>query len=211
MPAKTTIGLSFDDGYLAQFKWARGAFRWNVPATFYINPCVINQAGWLQERMLKQMSEEWGHSIANHTWNHESPRACRARGCSPTPFGEIVDSAERTRDWLDARGWTEASSWVALPYGQRGGQWTPKALETMRAAGFTVLRDVLFLGEEPESRELPSALEDTDTPLVEGKCNLYYFHHDFNTWDHEYEMLLNRIEAAVLDGTATVTKPPEWR
>ena len=201
--AETTVGLSFDDNLLSQFKWSRAAWRWGVRAVLYVNPATIGVPGWLEERMLRQAVEEWGHVAGNHTWNHESPKK--------TAVGEVVESAERTREWLDAKGWTEGSSWLALPWGVRGGRWTEESLEALRTAGFKLLRDVRFLGEAPESGAMPQALEWWEEGLVEGKCNLYYFHHDGNTLDSEYEMLLNRIEDVVKSGRARNTLPPEWR
>ena len=71
------VAISFDDGLLDQFKWARGLYRYGIQGTFYICPFHVGHTGCLMPDQLKRMHEEWGHTIANHFWLHERPNGGR--------------------------------------------------------------------------------------------------------------------------------------
>ncbi len=41
------VAISFDDGILSQFKWARGLFHYGIKGTFYISPFHVGDKGFL--------------------------------------------------------------------------------------------------------------------------------------------------------------------
>ena len=105
---KTRIAISFDDGLLAQFKWARGLYRHSMIGTFYINPFNINRFGFLTLDQLKKMKNEWNHTIANHLWLHESP--------ATASMDIVLGNLAAAGDWLERNGFEDGSRLLALPY-----------------------------------------------------------------------------------------------
>lgn len=183
---KTRVAISFDDGLLAQFKWARGLFRYNITGTFYVNPFYIDHAGFLSLDQLKKMKNEWGHVIANHLWLHESPASVDM----DIIFGNLAAAG----DWLERNGFGDGSRLLALPYGSVGGKWTEDHINVLLDE-CEQIRDV-GSGINDFGSSLITAVESTDVISVENKLLCYYFHGNHNTSDHDFISLLEELKSS---------------
>lgn len=176
------IALSFDDGLLAQFKWARGLYRYEIPGTFYVNPFFIGFGNYLTLDQLKQM-KDWGHTIANHLWLHEVP--------AKIGIDVILGNYYMAKKWLEKNGFEDGSALVALPYGSVGGKWTDEHIETM-LDNCDQIRDVGLSCNSYGSKVI-SAVESTDLILVEDQLICHYFHGNHNTSDKNFVEFLDNI------------------
>lgn len=179
------LGISFDDSLVSQLKWARTMWKLGLQGVFYISPGRLGKRPDLQRGewfLTKDHVKEiasCGHLVGNHTWDHEAPR-------KNTPQ-EVLESIKKAAEWLEIEGYSP--SFLALPWGVRGGGWTAEALEGLKGAGY-ILRDVAFEGER--DRLLPSALESTALGLAPGE-NLRYFHGNRNTPDDQMARFLYHV------------------
>ena len=191
------VGISFDDSYIAQLKWARTMHKLGLRGTFYISPSALDDIHKLLGWTLPKMAE-WGHLIGNHTWVHDAPAKASEE--------EVLTSIYRAASWLRERGYCEEL--LALPYGVRGGKWSPSFLKRLQHDGY-MLRDVRFKGEAPGSRRLPSALESAATTFteVEGWPDLRYFHGNHNTSDADMAEFLFALADGVAAGELQVVLP----
>ena len=198
------VGLSFDDGLLDQFKWARTMNVLGLRGVFYISPGRVGGQLWLQEWQLEQMTKEWGMVIGNHTWDHECPRT------KDIGEKETLESIERAGEWLEKRGY--ASKLFALTYGTKGGGWKEEFVGDLQTKGY-VLRDVRFEGEAANGHLLPSALESA-TPTFADAPDLRYFHGNHVTSDDEMARLLYAVAEKKAAGELTLLLPQmgekEW-
>ena len=186
---KSRIAISFDDGLLAQFKWARGLYKYNISGTFYINPFNLGGYGFLTLDQLKKMKNEWGHVIANHLWLHESP--------ATVSMEIVLGNLFAARDWLERNGFEEGSRLLALPYGSRGGRWTEDHINVLFGE-CEQIRDV-GSGVNHFICKMPTAVESTDLMHIEGKLLCHYFHGNHNTSDHDFVSFLEEIENSDLE------------
>lgn len=191
------LGISFDDGLMDCFKWSRGMFSFGIRGIFYVCPKRIDTLGFLKTYSLDTMVNEWNHVIANHTWDHEAPKV--------NTFAEIMDSLKKSTNWLMERDY--AYEHLALPYGVRGGGWED-LVELLKERGY-ILRDVRFKGEKPGTRDLPSAIENTEEELIDEERNYLYFHHNKNTRDDKFVQMLERAVKLRDDGKLTFFPQPE--
>jgi len=189
---KPIISLSFDDGNLDQFKWARGLYRFNIPGTFFVNPSMLDRPGKLYLWMLKKMHDEWGHVIANHMWKHSSAISLSLK--------RTLKSIERTDEWLAKHGFNDGVGLLALPYGSIGGRWG-EYLDEIYAAT-RMVRDVSDDGENEKDWEyVLSAYGDNVNKMFEilnsmkdDHIYLFYFHHSQHTFDPSFIKFLERID-----------------
>lgn len=180
------ITISFDDGLLTQFKWARGLYRYEIPATFYINPFFIGFGNYLSLDQLKQM-KDWGHVIANHLWLHESP--------ATVSMDVILGNYAMAGEWLDKHGFEDGSTLVALPYGSIGGRWTEEHISTMLEY-CDQIRDVRFDHDTAFNEygsKVIKAIESTKLVLAEDKLICHYFHGNHNTSDENFVAFLDDV------------------
>lgn len=179
----TYVDLSFDDGLVAQLKWARVMNALGLRGTFYVCPGLLGQEGYLTEAQLETLAL-YGHRIANHTWEHEHPARCSVV--------EVLKGLDKARQWLDARGY--AGSVLALPKGSRSGGWGPAAVETLTRLGYVGMRDVRFSGEATDVfAPRVSALETTDVFAIGIGLNAFYHHDNRNTNDAELSVFLTTV------------------
>ena len=179
------VSLSFDDGLLDQFKWARGLYRYGIRATFYVNPFTIGFTNYLKTWQLHKMQNEWHHTIANHFWIHEAP----AEGGT---IEELLVNLVYASKWLEENGFAEGSKLVALPYGSVGGKWTDEHIKMLTKNDYQV-RDVGNGTNGLEPSMLLNACESTYWPLQDDSLNLRYFHWNSNTSDLDLMTFVSRI------------------
>lgn len=190
------VAISFDDGLLDQFKWARGLWRCDIQGTFYINPFRIGHRMCLTLDQLKRMRDEWGHTIANHLWIHEAPKGSVL---NPNPVSEqvLIRDMLFAAEWLEKNGFDKGSLLVALPFGSEGGKWTDEIIYNMLEF-CDQIRDVGD-GVNLKRSKILSAIETTkviDAPDDALVC--YYFHGNYNTSDSAFlELLYGLREAGV--------------
>ncbi len=180
------IALSFDDGLLSQFKWARGLYRYEIPATFYVNPFFIGFSNYLSLDQLKQM-KDWGHTIANHLWLHESP--------ATVSMNIILGNYRKAGEWLDKHGFEDGSTLLALTFGSVGGRWPEECINTMLEY-CDQIRDVKFTHETAFNNyglKIINAIESTDLVLEEDKLICHYFHGNDKTSDKAFVNFLDDI------------------
>jgi len=191
MKQRIEVALSFDDGLLDQFKWARALYRYRIKGTFYICPFYIGNIGHLNADQLKQMHDEWGHVIANHFWLHEAPRG--SKQCNDAVGDQVlIRNMLFAAEWLDKNGFDDGKSLVALPFGSAGGGWS-KALINNLLKFCDQIRDV-GSGVNKKGSRILTAMETTD--LINAPDNslvCYYFHGNHNTADQDLINLLNKL------------------
>ena len=194
------FAISFDDGLLDQFKWARGLYRFEIQGTFYINPFRVGHTMYLDLDQLKRMHDEWGHVIANHFWLHECPKGCHN---NPSPISNQVLLRNMTfgAEWLDDHGFEDGSRLVALPFGSVGGGWSKELIKNL--LNFCdQIRDVGNGINMKKSRVL-NAVETTnivDAPDDALVC--YYFHGNHNTSDTAFVDLLEKLKNSDVEFTS---------
>lgn len=184
------VAISFDDGLLDQFKWARGLYRYGISGTFYINPCFVGNPWILTLDQLKKMKNEWGHVIANHFWIHEAP----AMGLS---MDIILGNFDAAKKWLDDNGFEDGSRLLALPFGSEGGKWTEEHLHALFER-CDQIRDVGSGLNEPGAKLL-TATESTGFVDVSNKLMCHYFHSNHKTSEHSNNAVSDRDFVAFLD------------
>ena len=189
------IDISFDDGWMDQLHWARYMQALGLRGTFYVCPGLIGKPGRLTEEHL-QLLASWGHRIANHTWEHECPRA----------IGEAktLEGLEHARQWLAERGW--AADVVALVKGSRGGGWSEAFVAQVLTHGFVGMRDVRFKSESVNVfAPRVAALEMADVMAVTPGLNAFYFHNHNNVQESALVEFLSTIARWQETGVAKVT------
>lgn len=167
------VAISFDDGLIAQYKWARALHHYGIVGTFYINPFLIGFQRFLKLEHLRRMHDEWGHTIANHFWTHEAP----ANGVSTAALIANLNYAKR---WLIDRGFEEGAELVALPYGSIGGHWSPAICQKI-LQHCVQIRDVSDGENDADERVFLGAIESTDVAFTDDKLTLVYFHGNTET------------------------------
>lgn len=186
------VALSFDDGLLDQFKWARGLYRYGVQGTFYICPFHVGYKGYLTLDQLRRMHDEWGHTIANHFWLHEAPigsKQVRVPICDQVLLRNMIFGA----GWLDDNGFDDGSALVALPFGSRGGGWSKEIIENLLEF-CDQIRDVGDGINLRKSRFLNAAETTRVIDAPDGTLICYYFHGNHNTSDKDFMGLLDELE-----------------
>lgn len=194
------VAISFDDGMLDQFKWARALWRCEIEGTFYINPFRIGHGKYLTLDQLKRMQDEWGHTIANHLWIHESPNGSKL---SREPVSEqvLIRDMLFAAEWLDKNGFDAGSLLVALPFGSEGGKWTDEIIQNMLEF-CDQIKDVgdginLKKSKILTARETTEIINAPDSALV---C--YYFHDNLGTSDTAFLDLLYKLRDAEVKFTS---------
>jgi len=67
------VAITFDDGYRDNFEIAFPLLKqFGFPATFFVSPETLGQEGYLDWKMLREMSETPGIEIASHGLFHET-------------------------------------------------------------------------------------------------------------------------------------------
>jgi len=201
--SKPIVSLSFDDGNLSQFKWARGLHYFNITGTFYVNPSMLNRSGKLHDWMLRKMHDEWGHVIANHMWEHKSAKSLSLK--------EAIDSIKRTDDWLIKNGFEDGAGLLALPYGSVGGRWNEYKDEICNVV--KLVRDVSNTGINKNDYDCTlSALGDNVGKMFEilnvvkdDFVYLFYFHSSQNTFDPHFVKFLERLNELRTEGKIDIT------
>jgi len=190
------FAISFDDGLMPQFKWARGLWRYGIRGTFYVNPFYIGFREHLMLDHLKRMRDEFGHTIANHFWLHECPR--NFEGINDEIVKKILRrNLSKASEWLEENGFGDGKRLVALPYGSNGGGWNKEWIEEIledcdqvrdvNCDGINLSRSRVLRAVEysPDSRDVfgmtSKMIDAPDESLV---C--YYFHHNLNTKDDDF-------------------------
>ena len=194
------VAISFDDGFLDQFKWARALWRCKIEGTFYVNPFRIGHRMYLTLDQLKRMREEWGHTIGNHLWIHEAPMGSafsEAPVCEQVLIRDMLFAAE----WLDKNGFDDGSLLVALPFGSKGGGWSSEIIHNMLEF-CDQIRDIgdginLKKSKILTSRETIELIDAPDSALV---C--YYFHCNDVTTDTGFLDLLYKLREADVEFTS---------
>ena len=183
------VSLSFDDNCLAQFKWSRGLFYYKIPGTFFVNPATIDTESGLKLWMLKKMHDEWGHTIANHMYDH--------KGARMLSLPETLESIDKTDKWLVENGFEDGVGLLALPYGSVGGRWNEYLPEMIKHT--KAIRDV-GSGVNKIGSKILNALGDKVNDMLnvltqyqELELCLFYFHDDFRTSDSSFLTLLERL------------------
>ncbi len=120
------ICLTFDDGLIDQYKWAKVLHNNGIKGTFYINPFNIGIRGFLTLAQLKEM-QGWGHLIANHFWIHESP--ANLSFDFETNLKILLGNLACAKKWLYENGFSNGAELVALTYGSEGGKWTQEYID----------------------------------------------------------------------------------
>ena len=181
------IFLSFDDGFLDQFKWARALFYYKIKGTFYINPFNIDIVGYLKMWQLRKMHDEWGHVIANHLWSHE---------CPTIGFTEMALSSEfeTTRQWLCDNNFEDGSMHVALPYGSNAGKWTLEYVTQMSKLADSVRDAGKQTQEIIDKTDMICAKETTQIDLDGSEICARYFHNYPNLKDVDFLEMLATID-----------------
>lgn len=181
------LSLSFDDGLKDQYKWARGLYRFGYKATFFINPSRLRHTGFLKLDWLKEMHDEWGHTIANHLWTHECPMAVDMR--------ILVRNCDYAAKWLTKHGFGDGADLVALPFGSLGGGWKDEYIAEMfehcsLIRDVSLNDDVSYLGNKRVY-----ALESTAPvhPAWIGTISRY-FHGNHMTPDKDFVDFLSYIK-----------------
>ncbi len=182
----TKVAISFDDGVIDQFKWARALNHFGIVGTFYINPFCVGLFRFLNLQQLRRMHDEWGHTIANHFWLHEAP----ANGVS---IQALISNLEYAKKWLVDNGFEDGKDLVALPYGSIGGHWTPSICKKLLNHCIQI-RDVSDGFNDLDETELLGAVENVEAKFVDDKLNLVCFHQVTETiTDAKMMLLFERI------------------
>lgn len=180
------VAISFDDGILSQYKWARALHHYGIEGTFYINPFAIGFKGFLSLPQLERMHDEWGHVIANHFWTHECPK-------NNVSTEALIASLEYAKKWLVSNGFENGADLVALTFGSEGGRWSPAICQKI-IKHCTQIRDVSDGYNDVDEKVYLGASEDTELVFVEGKLNLVYFHQNTDiTTDDKMMKLFERM------------------
>jgi hypothetical protein len=183
--------ISFDDGLIEQFKWARGLYRCGIVGTFYINPAeiILNNPKNLSLDMLKRMKNEFGHTIANHLWTHECPR-------NGLTIESICCLYNKAKDWLTLNGFEDGANLLAITYGSEGGCWTKDKLDYILSNTNCIqIRDAKDDGyNDLDEKVILKAREDSNMKFLEDKLNLVYLHGNHNTTDEAFVNLLDRLK-----------------
>lgn len=181
------IFLSFDDGFLDQFKWARALFSYQIKGTFYINPYTLDSSGYLKMWQLKKMHDEWGHIIANHLWSHE---------CPVLGLTELAVAAEfeATRQWLCDNGFEDGSMHVALPFGSQGGGWTLESIRHLEKLADSVRDAGVQTQEVIDNTSMIWAQEITSIDLDGSDICARSFHQYPNLKDDDFLAMLEMID-----------------
>jgi len=200
------VSLSFDDSLVDQFKWARTMALLNLKGVFYVSPGRLNRppnfkrCEWfLTEEHVERMAK-WGHTIGNHTWDHEAP--------GMVGVADTVASIEKAAEWLAERSY--ASKLLALPFGSRGGKWPQGLLSDLITEGY-ILRDVRFENDAPDLK-LPcsAALESTVFPDLDfSGIDYRYFHGNHATSDDDLADFLYGLNELRSAGRLSVVLPTE--
>lgn len=186
------FAISFDDGLLDQFKWARALYRFEIQGTFYVNPFRVGHRMFLDLDQLKRMHDEWGHIIANHFWIHESPKGCHY---SQTPITDQVLLRNMTfgAEWLRDHGFEDGSKLVSLPFGSKAGKWGDDLIEHLLDY-CDQIRDTGDGINLKRSRIL-NALETTNMiKASDDALTCYYFHSNKDTGDLDFLNLLHELK-----------------
>lgn len=187
------IAISFDDGLLDQFKWARGLYQYGISGTFYICPFFVDHPWYLTLDQLKRMKNDWGHVIANHFWIHECP-------ADKANMDIILGNLALAGQWLDEHGFEDGSKLLALPYGSVGGKWTDEHIKELFEY-CDQIRDV-GSGLNDFGKKFLSATDSTNFIDVKDKLMCHYFHSNhsasgaFDTSDEDFISFLDSIKAS---------------
>ncbi len=114
------------------------------------------------------MQDEWGHTIANHFWLHESP----ANGVK---LDILIRNLNYAKQWLVDRGFKDGAELVALPYGSTGGHWSPLSCQKI-LEHCVQIRDVGDGINDLDEKVYLEAVESVKIGFVDDKLNLVYFH-----------------------------------
>lgn len=181
------IFLSFDDGFLDQFKWARALFYYKIEGTFYINPLSIDAKGFLKMWQLKKMHDEWGHVIANHLWSHECPLHSMTKLSVAAEF-------EATRQWLCDKGFEDGGMHLALPYGSKGGKWTLEFIDLLEKLSDSIRDAGTQTQEIIDNTTILSSQETTKIDLNGSEICARHFHMYPNLKDDAFLAMLAEID-----------------
>ncbi len=184
--------ISFDDGLLDQFKWARALYQLGIQGTFYVNPFCVGHRMWLDLDQLKRMHDEWGHTIANHFWLHEAPVGSKEHW-SPVSDQVLLRNMIFGQKWLDEHGFEDGSLLTALPFGSKAGEWSDDLVDNLLEF-CDQIRDVgsginLEKSKRLFSKETTNIIDAPDTALV---C--YYFHSNAGTKDSDFIDLIYKLK-----------------
>lgn len=186
------FAISFDDGMLDQFKWARGLYQFGIQGTFYINPFRVGHTMYLDLDQLKRMHDEWGHVIANHFWLHECPKGCHS---NPSPISDqvLLRNMAFGAEWLNDHGFEDGNKLLALPFGSKSGGWSDDLVKLL-LENCDQIRDTgdginLKKSKILNAMEATSIIEAPDNALV---C--YYFHNNRDTKDSDFLNLLYELK-----------------
>lgn len=200
------VAISFDDGLLDQFKWARALNACGIKGTFYINPFHVGHATrsivYLTIDQLKKMHDEWGHTIANHFWLHECPRGSKDSSI-PVSDQVLIRNMMFGAEWLDDNGFGDGSMLAALPFGSVGGKWSDKLINNLLEF-CDQIKDV-GSGINKQGSRILTAAETTD--LIEAPDDTlvcYYFHGNFMTTDNSFLNLLYKLRDADVEFTSMI-------
>lgn len=186
------FAVSFDDGLLDQFKWARGLYRLGIQGTFYVNPFNIGHRMQLDLDQLKRMHDEWGHVIANHFWLHESPKGCHSNA-SPISDQVLLRNMTFGAEWLGLHGFEDGSKLVALPFGAEAGKWSDKLIKHLLEY-CDQIRDTGD-GINLKKSKILKAIETTDMiEAPDGALVCYYFHSNRDTDDLDFLNLFRKLK-----------------
>lgn len=194
------VAISFDDGLLDQFKWARALWRCKIEGTFYICPFYVGHRSYLTLDQLKRMHDEWGHTIANHFWLHEAPGGSKISS-APVSDQVLLRNMIFGAEWLKDKGFADGSMLTALPFGSEGGGWRKELIENL--LNFCdQIRDVGSGVNLKKSRILAAAETTSVIDAPDDALVCYYFHGNFVTTDTAFLDLLYNLRESGVDFTS---------
>ena len=194
--------ISFDDGLLDQFKWARALWRCKIKGTFYINPFHVGHRRRLTLDELKRMHDEWGHTIANHFWTHESPNGGYL-SVIPVSKQVLIRNLTFASEWLNDNGFGDGSMLVALPFGSKGGGWSKELINNL--LNFCdQIRDV-GSGINKKGSRILTAIETTEMiDASDDSLVCYYFHGNHMTSDGSFLDFLYKLRESGVEITSMI-------
>lgn len=194
------VAISFDDGLLDQFKWARALHNCEIKGTFYICPFHVGHQGCLTLDQLKRMHDEWGHTIANHFWLHESPKGSKLNA-EPVSEQILIRNMIQAENWLTENGFADGGKLVSLPFGSKGGKWTKEIIDNLLQF-CDQIRDVGSGINKPGSKIITA--QETTEPIgaPDDALVCYYFHGNCNTTDNAFTELLYKLREQKVEFTS---------
>ncbi len=185
---KPKISLTFDDGLLDQFKWARLLGTNGLTGTFYINPFSVENPGFLTYDMLKKMQGEWGHIIANHLWIHESPSYWGDN------WEKMLKANFYTAEaWLNENGFMQGSEMVAMTFGTDCGAWEEKHVNVLKSLAVHVRDYSMSPLTCKVDNNFAIGFQGTGLLVEEDKHTCYCFHGNHETVDEDFTNLIEKI------------------